>query len=685
MNEDNGIILTIEDNPVIRQGIAGYLEYLDFIVLQAENGRIGLEIFHREKPDLVLVDLRMPEVDGLEVLAEVTQTAPETPIIVVSGTGVIGDAVEALRLGAWDYILKPIQDMAIIEHSINKALERSQLLAENRRHQEYLEKEIKKRTAELEQSNIKLLKELTERVRAEAELRASEEKHRTVLETNPDPVVVYDPDGRVIYFNPAFTHIFEWTLDDCLGHKMDQYVPEECGPETDRMITEIESGGYVTGFETMRLTRSGKKIPVTISAAFYKDQPGKHSGSVVTLRDITAQKQADAEKIKLEKQLRQAQKMEALGTLAGGVTHDFNNILQAIMGYAQLAQTHHPENQDLQHKLGRIFQAGRRAQELVSQILSFSRQVDTKPMALKISLILKEALKLIQATLPKMIEIRQNLRVPSGQDRVMADPTQIHQLMMNLCTNAAHAMSKNGGILEVSLTQVDTDEATSLLHVDTGSYLRLTVQDTGTGITPEVMELIFDPYFTTKKIGEGTGLGLAMVHGIVESHGGVIKVESEPGKGSSFHIYLPQIKKAVTPVTNEDKDLIPTGNEHILVIDDEKILAELIKELLKGLGYQVMAAVSSIEALELFRTGPEKFDLVITDQAMPKMTGSSLAVELIKIRPDIPIVLYTGFDSLPAMEQMKTMGIRKIIKKPVSKRQLAVIIREVLDESYTPE
>lgn len=679
MNKAPAKILVIDDEAAIREGIAGFLEYADFTVLQAGNGRVGLEVFQREKPDLVMLDLRMPEVDGLAVLAEVTRAAPETPVIVVSGTGVLGDAVEALRLGAWDYILKPIQDMAVIEHAINRSLERSRLLAENRRHQEYLETEIKKRTAELERSNTHLRKELKERIRAETALRESEEKYRTVLETNPDPVVVYDPDGRVIYFNPSFTRVFGWTLEECLGRIMDQYVPEVCRPETDLMVGKMVSGENVSEFETLRYTQSGDTIPVMISGAVNRDRTGKTAGSVVTLRDITAQKQARKEKAALEKRLRQAQKMEALGTLAGGVAHDFNNILQAIMGYTDLTMLKYPDNQDIQHKLAQVTKAGRRAQELVGQILAFSRQGEVNPTALEIGLVLKEALKLIRATLPSTIEIRQNIRVPSGQGRVKADPTQIHQVVMNLCTNAAHAMGENGGELAVSLTVAEADEVAALPHADSLPYLRLTVRDTGTGMTPEVLEWIFDPYYTTKEAGEGTGLGLAVVHGIVKSHGGVITVESEPGKGSSFHVYLPQIVKAGEPAAEERAERLPTGQAHILFVDDEQILGDLAKELLAELGYKVTITTSSIEALALFQVAPDKFDLVITDQTMPKMTGTSLAAGLIRIRPDIPIVLCTGISSLTMAPQMKSLGIRQVVKKPFSQRQLATVVRNVLD------
>ncbi len=680
-NKTDAVILTIDDEQAIREGIAAFLEYSDFTVLQAENGRVGLEIFHREKPDLVLVDLRMPELDGLKVLAEVRMTSPETPIIIVSGTGVIGDALEALRLGAWDYILKPIHDMRILEYAVRKSLERSRLLIENRKYQKYLEDEIKKRTAELERLNEELKQELNERIHAETALRESEKRFRTVLETNPDPVVLYDLMGRVVYFNPAFTRVFGWELEERLGKTMEIFVPEEVRAETKAAVEKLMSGQKVPVFETRRYTKSGNTIPISITGAVYPDQSGKPAGSVINLRDITAQIKAQEEKTKLEKQLRRAQKMEALGTLAGGVAHDFNNILQAIIGFSELARIKHLEDSAFQQDMKQVIKAGSRAKELVDQILAFSRQVETQFVPFEIRLIIKEALKLLRASLPATIEIQPHMAVEEGEDIIKADPTQIHQVLMNLCTNASHAMRDKGGELIVRLTKAHKEEVRADLQNDrsSNSYLKLTISDTGTGMAPEVLERIFDPYFTTKEKGEGTGLGLAVVHGIVKSHQGSIRVESKPDQGTHFHVYLPTVGAKETEASKAAVENVPTGHERILFVDDEQILVDLCRQMLAELGYQVVATTSSIEALEHFRAAPDSFDLVITDQTMPQMTGTSLAVELMRIRPDIPMILCTGYSEFITAEKAKALGFKAFVKKPFLEFGFAITIREVLD------
>ncbi len=680
-NSTNTVILSIDDEQNVREGVAAFLEYSDFTVLQAENGQVGLEIFHREAPDLVLVDLHMPELDGLNVLKEVRKSSPETPIIIVSGTGVISDAVEALRLGAWDYIFKPIHDMRILEYAIQKSMERSRLLVQNRKYQQHLEDEIKERTVELERLNEELQQELNERIHAETALRESEKRFRTVLETNPDPVVLYDLMGKVEYFNPAFTRVFGWTLDERQGKTMDLFVPERVRDETKTTVAQLMSGEKVSLFETLRHTKSGDTIPVSITGAVYPDQSGKPAGSVINLRDITAQRQAQKEKAKLEKQLRQAQKMEALGTLAGGVAHDFNNILQAILGFSELARIKHLDDPDFQQDMNQVIKAGNRAKELVDQILAFSRQVETQFVPIEISLIIKEALKLLRASLPTTIEIKTDMAVDKCADIIKADPTQIHQMLMNLCTNASHAMRDKGGELTVILVQVQRDEVGADLRKDMSSnaFIKLTISDTGTGMAPEVAERIFDPYFTTKEKGEGTGLGLAVVHGIVESHQGSIRVESKPDQGTRFHIYLPTADVKETKTAKAAVDHVPTGNERILFVDDEQTLVDLARQLLGELGYQVVATTSSMEALEHFRKAPDRFDLVITDQTMPQMTGTSLAVELMQIRPDIPIILCTGYSEFLSAKKAKEMGFRAFVKKPFLELGIAIIIREVLD------
>ncbi len=370
--------------------------------------------------------------------------------------------------------------------------------------------------------------------------------------------------------------------------------------------------------------------------------------------------------------------MEAIGTLAGGIAHDFNNILSAVMGFTELAMYQVEKGTSTQDDLQEVLKASVRARDLVKQILTFSRQAEYEQKPIQVKLIVKEALKLLRASLPATIEIRGNIQSDS---LVMGDPTQIHQIMMNLCTNAQHAMQAKGGVLEVSLTDEELDLASAAGYPDLnpGHYLQLTVSDTGHGMRPEIVEQIFDPFFTTKGPGEGTGLGLSVVHGIVKSHGGDIHAYSEPGKGTTFKVFFPAVERLKEQEPREERP-VQVGTEHILFIDDEPSLAKMGHQILESLGYKVTSRTSSVEALQLFWVKPNNFDLVITDMTMPNMTGHDLAREIIHIRPDIPIILCTGFSSSINEEKALAMGIRAFVMKPILRRTIAETIRMVLDQ-----
>ncbi|HAY37983.1 MAG TPA: hypothetical protein DCY53_00780 [Desulfobacteraceae bacterium] len=519
---------------------------------------------------------------------------------------------------------------------------------------------------------IGVTRDISERKQSEEALRESEEKYRTVLEANPDPVVVYDMEGNVSYFNPAFTRVFGWTLPERLGNKMDIFVPAEAWRETKMMIEKVQAGERFSNIETLRYNKKGNTIPVSVSGAIYKDKNGNPIGSIINLRDISHQK-------KLEAQLKQAQKMEAIGTLAGGIAHDFNNILSSVIGYTELALDNEKRGSFQYKNLQEVLSAGNRAKDLVKQILTFSRQVDQQQKPIQVKPIVKEALRMLRASIPSNVEIEENVQ---SDALVMGDPTQIHQILMNLCTNAAHAMEDNAGLLTVTLLDAELDSGVISNHpnLKPGAYIKITVSDTGYGISPDVMEKIFNPFFTTKEKGKGTGLGLSVVHGIVRSHGGDIYVYSEPGKGSTFEVCLPVIESRFKPEERAERP-IPTGTERILFIDDEPVIINLSKQILESLGYDVVARNSSIEALELFKENKDRFDLVITDMTMPHMTGEKLAEKLMQIRPDIPVALCTGFSFMIDEQKALDMGIRAFISKPILKREIAEAIRKVLDEN----
>ena len=368
--------------------------------------------------------------------------------------------------------------------------------------------------------------------------------------------------------------------------------------------------------------------------------------------------------------------MEAVGTLAGGIAHDFNNILSAIIGFSEMARDKTPEGWPARRHMERVFSAGLRGRELVKRILTFSRQAEQEKHPLKIATVVEETLKLLRASLPSTVKIRTHLQSEKGF--VLADPTQIQQVVMNLCTNAAHAMQEKGGTLDIELGDHRVPPSNGSEGMKPGLYVRLAVRDTGVGIPAGIMDKIFDPFFTTKKRGDGTGLGLSVVHGIVKQHNGHITAESVPGRGSTFTVYLPKIAEQ-PEVKTAGEEYIPTGRERILFIDDEEDLAAMGNEMLTDLGYQVFSRTEAREALALFRLDPSRFDLVITDQTMPEMTGKELVEEILTIRADTPIILCTGFSQVIDGDKAKAVGVRAFAMKPLTKREIARTIRDVLD------
>ncbi|MGE4292472.1 MAG: response regulator [Desulfovibrio sp.] len=376
----------------------------------------------------------------------------------------------------------------------------------------------------------------------------------------------------------------------------------------------------------------------------------------------------------LEEQLRQAQKMESLGTLAGGIAHDFNNILGVILGYSELIREGAGKDAAMRRRVDEIMRAGSRARDLINQILNFSRQGPQERRPLKLVPLIKEALKLLRSSIPSSVAIHTVFN--TEEDLALADPTQFHQIVLNLCANAAQAMGEKGGELVIRLADAD-DSAPAQLH-DPRWFLHFSVADTGPGMDPEVMERIFEPFFTTKPPGEGTGLGLSVVHGIVKTHEGLVYVESEKGRGSTFHVYLPRARaEAATPV--QPLPLLQPGKGRVLVVDDEKPLVDIASEMLKGFGFEVTARTSSVEALEAFRFRPDDFDLVVTDYAMPNLTGVELSQELLKIRPDLPVILCTGFSDTNTVERARSLGICDVIMKPILKSKLVQSVSGLLE------
>ncbi len=523
---------------------------------------------------------------------------------------------------------------------------------------------------------VVVFRDISERRRAEEErLRLA-----TAIEQSAESIIITDGAGALQYVNPAFERITGYAREEVIGCHTRILKSGKHDREFYRSIRTAVRRGQVWKGRTINKRKDGSLFEVESTISPVRDSAGSIINYVAVQRDVTHEAE-------LERQLRQAQKMEAIGTLAGGIAHDFNNILSAITGYTELALDGIPEGTTARSDLGQVLKAGERARNLVKQILTFSRQSEQERRPTEIGRIVKEALKLLRASLPSTIEIRQSIAVTPGQDVSLADPTQIHQVLMNLCTNAAHAMRDAGGLLSVRLESIETGVEDGVPELNgrrpnvlPGAYLMLTVSDTGHGIEPALLDRIFDPFFTTKGPGEGTGMGLAVVHGIVKSHGGAISVSSDMEKGTTFGVFLPRVISAERQgEALHARVPLPRGTERILFVDDEEPLVEMGRERLKRLGYSVVTSTSSLHALEMFRADPDAFDLVITDQTMPHLTGVELARAMMTIKPTLPVILCTGYSESITPESAKAAGICEFLMKPIILPEIARTIRDVLD------
>jgi PAS domain S-box-containing protein len=615
--------------------------------------------------------------DGVWAAEQIRILDPDIEIVMVTAHGDVSPEEIVTRVPPVSkllYIRKPFTPEEIKQFAVALSAKWQQEIQLHKIHLE-LESHVQARTLDLRKANEQLTREIEERKRAGAELRESEERYRTVLEANPDPVVVYDMEGKVNYFNPAFTRVFGWSLAERLGKKMDVFVPEENWQETNIMISRVLAGESFSGVETHRYTKDGNLIPVSISGAIYRDGSGNPVGSVINLRDIGQQKE-------LEAQLQQAQKMEAVGTLAGGIAHDFNNLLQAIQGYTELLLIRQKKSKHGWRELQEVVRAAKRGGELTQKLLTFSRKVESKRQPLNLNQEVEELRELLERTIPKMIEVK--LQLAANLQVINADAVQLKQVLMNLAVNAKDAMV-DGGTLFIGTENVTLGQefCRKYAEVKPGDYVQFTISDTGHGMDKDTLEHIFDPFYTTKEIGKGTGLGLAIVYGIVKNHEGYIMCHSQPRKGTTFKIYLPVLRQELgftdMVSTTESELTIIGGDETILLVDDEKFIRELGLDVLGRAGYEVLTATDGESALELYRQERGQIDLVILDLIMPGMGGSKCLEELLKLDPHAQVLIASGYSPDGPTKGALEAGARGFVSKPYDTRQLLHLVRQILD------
>ncbi len=537
----------------------------------------------------------------------------------------------------------------------------------------YMTTALKRDKAGRPEGYIGAATDLTEQKKIADALRASEIKFRHLFNLSPEPISVSDLTGKILDANEKFCEFLNYTRRSVIGKTaLDLGFPAD---QWQQIINTLTAKGELTGFEVSFKNQNQTTWHLLMFAKLVEIKNEFFILSI--LHDITKQRQ-------LEDRLRESQKLEAIGTLAGGIAHDFNNILSAILGYVELSMIKTDRESKVFNYLDQVLKAANRARDLVRQILSVSRQTEQRKKPVSVRPIIEDVLKLMRASLPSSVEICEEIEHHKGP--ILADPGQIHQILMNLCTNAGQSMNETGGVLTVALDTVKIGMAdiSSSFDIPPGSYVRIAVSDTGHGMSPEVQKRIFDPYFTTKVKGMGTGLGLAVVQGIVKKHGGAVTFSSRSGSGTRFCVYLPMIQRLGTSRTETAADAeisLPRGNERILLIDDEEAITDTARQMLEFLGYDVTTSLSSIEAHSLFCSDPGRFDLVITDMTMPDMSGDELARRLMDIRPDIPIMLCTGYSARIDEQIARNMGVRALVFKPIKLRALANLVREILENA----
>ena len=521
------------------------------------------------------------------------------------------------------------------------------------------------------------VRNIKKRIDAERKLKESEKKYRQLVETTGDIIVTHDHKGVITFVNQAGLDFSGFSRKEVVGTKIVKLLPQNEIPEflerrRKRRIGDKKHYNYETSF----INKYGDIINVEIHATPMR-RNGEYKGSLIVARDITQRKKSQKEKQTRKEQSCQSQRLETLGTLAGGIGHDFNNILTPILGYAEMVQENLNKNNPSYKFMEEIIKGCLRAKDIIAQMLSFSRDAEHKKQKINLVPIVKETMKLLRPSIPRTIDIQQ--KITSSCLSIKADATQLHQVIMNLCTNAYQAMKSSGGNLSINLTQTTIDRETSNKNIDLqeGQYVKLIISDTGSGMDRETLKHIFEPYYTTKK--EGTGMGLAVVHGIVKSHNGTINVTSKKGEGTTFTLFFPLVQSQESEYEREEiNNSVKKGNQSILLVDDRKDVAQVLASLLRRMGYQVKVVNSSVEALQLYQKDSDKFDVLLTDYSMPEMDGLELSHKLSDFDKKLPIIMMSGHSGSIKHETLKAAGVKEVINKPIKANQITEVIQSLL-------
>jgi len=636
-------ILIVEDDRIVAEGLKINLIKLGYEVVGiVSSGEDALNNIELENPDLVLMDIMLAgEKNGIET-AENLRSRCNVPVIYLTAYADEDMLSRAKMTEPFGYIIKPYENMEL-KSTIEIALYKHEM---------------------------------------ETKLRQSEEWLSTTLKSIGDAVIATNAQGKVMFINPVAQSLTGWCHEDASDKPLAEVfniINEQSREVVESPADIVMRTGKIVGLanHTILIRKDGKEIPIDDSAAPIKDEKGNISGIVLVFRDITERKQAEEERVKLEKQLHQSQKMEAIGTLAGGIAHDFNNLLAPILGYAQLAKTGLPSSSEEVRYLDQIEKSANRAKDLVKKILIISRSSLEETESVQLKNLVEEVLSVLRSSIPKNIEICQEYDF--DLPLISTDPSQMYQVILNLCTNAVQSMT-DGGELRIKLNRPKLGEYFHEKKQDAEEFLCLSVQDHGCGMEAKTLERIYEPFFTTKDKGKqrGTGLGLSIVSSIIQQHGGHIEVESDPGIGTIFRIYLPVLKEETTLPPEKPESSVVFGNEHILLVDDEKLLCEMGTIVLEKLGYKVTTFMDSQEALKTFESNPQDFQLVITDYTMPNLTGPQLMKKIKAIRSDIPMLLITGYSNLATPENLQEWGCDGILSKPYDVNKLAQTVSRAL-------